>query len=148
MANFVLYTRPHGTEIKLKLTASRIVELESRLESSIQDKLPELEKLSTASEFLAAAIPEEAHQDRRAIALEIYDEMIESGKTVRDYLMLIYNTLSAAGFIDGRAVERQAESQEAQERLAEAVHRKEIALMENKIQKIAEIGGNTEATQS
>ena len=148
MANFVLYTRPDGTEIKLKLTAGRIVELETRLESSIQNKLPELEKLSTASEFLAAAIPDEDYRSRKEIALEIYDEMIESGKTVRDYLMLIYNTLSAAGFIDGRAVERQAESQEAQERLAEAVHKKEIALMEKKITKIAEIGENTEASQS
>ena len=142
MANYVIYTTPNGEEMKLKLTAARAVELEERFDASISDKLKELEKLSVAAEVLAAAIPKEDYRDRKQTALAIYDDMIESGKNMRDYLMLIYSTLVAAGFIDGRAVERQKEAQEVQERLAEVVHQKEITLMNRKIEEIPNIGAS------
>lgn len=142
MASFVIYKAPNGDDIKLKLTSERAVELEERFDASISDKLKELDKLSVAAEILAAAIPEEDYRKRKQTALAIYDDMIEDGKNMRDYLMLIYNVLAAAGFIDGRAVERQREAQEAQERLAEVVHQKEIALMNQKIEEIPNIGAS------
>lgn len=117
MANYVIYTRPDKTEIKLKIDSERTVELEERFGDSIQKKLAETEKLSVSSEFIAAAIPDLEYAERKKTALAIYDEMVEAGKTYRDYLEMIHRVLAAAGFLDGGAVERQIKTQEASEEL-------------------------------
>jgi ferredoxin-fold anticodon binding domain-containing protein len=113
MANFTIYTMQDGTEIKLKLTASGVIALEEKLDSSIQEKLTELVKLSVASEIVAAAI----ETDGKATALKIYDDMIERGQTLDDYHKLIFKILCAAGFLKAAEVEKQLEMTAATEKM-------------------------------
>lgn len=146
MANHVIYTFANGKEKKLKLTAERAVELEEKLGDSIQKKLAELDKLSIATEFIAAGAPEEEYTDRKKTAYAIYDDMIESGKTLKEYLELVFNLLVSAGFVAAAAVTRQAEIAAAQEKLEEVTHAAQMKLIAKKTTEITEM--NTEATQS
>lgn len=146
MANHVTYTFADGREKKLKLTAERTVELEEKLGDSIQKKLTELDKLSIATEFIAAGAPDEEYTDRKKTAYAIYDDMTDSGKTLKEYLELVFNLLVSAGFVAAAAVTRQAELIAAQEKLEEVTHAAQMRLISQKTTEIT--GLNTEATQS
>ena len=137
MANHVIYTRKDGTEIKLKITSRRVIDLETRLGDSIQNKLAETDKLSVASEFIAAALPDNDYNVRKETALDIYDEMTECGKTLKDYLELVQDTLVAAGFMDAAVLERQKKATAAQEKLAQLVHEAEMRRMEKSSERIS-----------
>lgn len=119
MADYVIYKRGDGTELSLRLNAARAVELEERLGSSLTEKMQEIDKLSTASEFIAAAVPEGDYKQRRETALAIYDEMIGEGKDLQEYQYLIFDILIAAGFLNGKAVKMQRELQAATQEAAE-----------------------------
>ena len=120
MADYVIYKRGDGTELSLRLNAARAVELEERFGgSSITEKIQEIDKLSTASEFIAAAVPEGDYKQRRETALAIYDEMIGEGKDLQGYQDLIFDILIAAGFLNGKAVKMQRELQAATQEAAE-----------------------------
>ena len=129
MANYVIYKRSNGTEIKLKLDSERTVDLEGRIGGSIQQKLAEADKMSVAAEFIAAAVPEDEYKDRRKTAFAIYDEMVENGKQYRDYLELIKQVLAAGGFLDGGEVERQTKMQEAKESLKDLAYQLQMEQM-------------------
>ena len=121
MANHVTYTRADGTDIKLKLTAERSVELEEKLKCSIPDATKDLDKLGTACEFVAAAIADGSYKQRKETAYEIYDEMTDEGKTIQDYQYLVFDILVSAGFLNGKAVLMQKDliekAQEKREKL-------------------------------
>ena len=117
-----------GTEIKLKLTASGIIALEEKLDSSIQEKLVELGKLSVASEIIAAAI----ETDGKATALKIYDDMIERGQTLDDYHKLIYKILASAGFLKAAEVEKQLEIAAAAEKMQDIAYSVQMRSIEEK----------------
>lgn len=124
MSNHVIYKHPGGSETIFKLTAARAVELEERLGGSITEKIKEIDRLSAASEFIAAAEPDGEYRERREAALSVYDEMTEAGKTMQDYQFLIFDILVSAGFLDGKAVQAQkrlitAAQEAAEKRLAE-----------------------------
>ena len=118
MANFTIYTMQDGTEIKLKLASDRLVTLEERFDSSIQEKIPELCKLSVASEIVAAAID----TDGKKTALAIYDDMIERGQNLDDYHQLIYKLLVSAGFMKAAEVEKHLEITAAAEKMQELAY--------------------------
>lgn len=129
-----------GTEIKLKLTASGVIALEEKLDSSIQEKLTELGKLSVASEIVAAAI----ETDGKKTALDIYDDMLERGQTLEDYHKLIYKLLVSAGFLKASGVEKQLEITAAAERVQELAYTAQMKSIEKKA---AELEAKT-ATES
>lgn len=147
MANHVIYTRTNGTELKLKLTGERIVDLEQRLADSIQRKLEEINKLSVAAEFLAAALPGDEYDARYKTALDIYDEMTDEGKTLRDYLDVIRSVLVSAGFLDAAELERRETAAEALEKLAQTTHEAELRRIAQSTEEIGQMY-STEATQS
>lgn len=150
MANYTIYTRNDGTELKLKIDAERAIELEEKLGGSIFDKLAETNKLSTAVEYIAAAVPEESYQDRRKTALAIYDEIIESGQKYRDYIELIHKVCVSAGFLDGGTVEKQIELQKAQEKLEKIAYEAQLKLIAEKTGEIEaeNAPADTEVSQS
>lgn len=121
MANYVLYTRENGDELKLKINSGRAVELEERFGASIPDKLKEIDRIGVAAEFVAAAVPDGDYDSRKKTALAIFDEMTAAGKTIQDYQFLISDLLVKAGFLNGKAVETQKElikrAQDASEKL-------------------------------
>ena len=133
MANYVIYTNPDKTELRLKIDADRAVELEERFGASIQKKLAETDKLSVASEFIAAAIPDLDYAARKKAALEIYDEMVEAGKNYRDYLALIDKILIAGGFMDAAVIERQMKMQAAEQELNELIYQNRMTRIETEM---------------
>ncbi len=126
--NKVIYKSPDGKEIDLKLTAKKAVELEARLEKSIQEATEEFDKLSVSSEIIAAAMEEQEYEARKEKALSIYDEMLENGKTYPDYQYLVMDILVAAGFMNGKRVALQKQMiANAEKLLAETLKQKEEA---------------------
>ena len=135
MANYVIYNYK-GSDLKLKISGESTVELEERLGDSIFKKLAEVDKLKIAVEFLAAAIPAETYEQRRATAIGIFDDMIENGKKYRDYVELINLVVVASGFIEGETVERQVKLQKAQDELEKAAYAAQMKLIEAKTAEI------------
>ncbi len=150
MANYVIYTRIDGTELKLKIDSERTIELEEKLSGSIFDKLAETNKLSTAVEFIAAAVPDGEYPERRKTALAVYDEMIESGGKYRDYIELIHKVCVSAGFLDGGTVEKQVEIQKAQDKLEKIAYEAQLKLIAEKTGEIEakNAPADTEVSQS
>ena len=135
MANYVIYNYK-GSDLKLKISGESTVELEERLGDSIFKKLAEVDKLKIAVEFLAAAVPAETYEQRRATAIGIFDDMIENGKKYRDYVELINLVVVASGFIEGETVERQVKLQKAQDELEKAAYAAQMKLIEAKTAEI------------
>ncbi len=107
MANYVIYTRKNGDELKLKITAERAVEFEERAGASLLAKTTELDKVSVAADYIAAAMPGVEYKDRKKAAFEIYDEMTESGEGMQEYTFLVFDVMVASGFLKSNAVETQ-----------------------------------------
>lgn len=128
MANHITYTMQNGTEITLKLSATSIIDLEEKLDSSIQEKLTELGKLSVASKIVAAAI----ETDGKATALKIYDDMLERGQTLEEYHKLIYKILVSAGFLKAAEVEKQLEIAAAAEKMQDIAYSVQMKSIEKK----------------
>ncbi len=106
MAKYVLYKRENGEEIKLCLSAFAVIELETRMDCSVDELIRKSDRLSVSSEILAAALDNDMpYGERKKLALEIFDEMIEAGKNIQHYQLLIFDTMCAAGFMKGEVVE-------------------------------------------
>lgn len=135
MANYVIYNYK-GSDLKLKIDGTNTVELEERLGDSLFKKMAELDKMKIAVEYLAAAVPAETYEQRRATAIGIFDSMIENGKKYRDYVELINSVCVASGFIDGETVERQVKLQKAQDELEKAAYTAQMKLIEAKTAEI------------
>lgn len=147
MANYVIYNHK-GQELKLKITSERAVELEERLGDSVFKKLAEVDKIKIAAEILAAAVPAETYEQRRSIALAIYDEMQENGKKYRDYIELINSVCVAAGFLDGESVEQQVQLQQAQEKLEKIAYSAQMKLIQEKTTEIENKNAPADTTAS
>ena len=112
---YVTYTRPNGDEIKLKISCERAIELEEKIGTSINAGLPETDKVGTALSFIASALPDGGYKERRELAAELYDEIIENGGKLTDYQLLIMETLEKSGFMTGeeiKAVKNRIEKRE------------------------------------
>lgn len=110
MANYVLYTRANGTEMKLRINSERAVEFEERAKASLLTKITELDKLSVAADYIAAAIDGGDYETRKTTAYAIYDEMTEKGEGLQEYTFLIYDIMVASGFLKSKAVETEKET--------------------------------------
>lgn len=119
MANCVIYkfNDPEKGEIKLKLDANAAQDLELRFNDSLYNKIHDITRLSTATEFVAAAIVGGTYKEKKAKAAEIYDDMIDAGKTIEGYHALIYDLVVSAGFIKAADVENALKAAKANERI-------------------------------
>ena len=110
MPDFILFQRDNGDEYRLKITAADAVELEKRLDCSINEAVAKFDRVSVASDLFAATLPSEMpYKDRKNIALSVFDEMISSGKNIQDYQIVIMDALVASGFMNGEIVALQKE---------------------------------------
>lgn len=144
MANSVIYkfSTIDREEVILKLDNGRAQDLETRLDSSLTAKMPEISKLSVAVEYVAAAIQDIANYDmRKKIAGEIYDDMVDSGKTLEDYHKLVYDVLVGAGFLKAADVERTLQTAAATEKLQEMTYKAGIKDIEKRMTEIATESG-------
>lgn len=106
MAKYVLHKRENGDEIKLSLPSGAVIELETRTDSSLEELIRKMDRLSVSSEIFAAALDNDMpYEERKKLALDIFDEMIEAGKNIQHYQLLIFDTMVAAGFMRGEAAE-------------------------------------------
>ena len=65
-----------------------------------------MDRLSVASEMFASALDNSIpYEDRKKLALEIFDEMIEAGKDIQHYQLVIFDVMVAAGFLKGEVAE-------------------------------------------
>lgn len=110
MKNYVEYKG-----MKLKITASRAIEIEDKLGGGIAEKMRgSTDEIRTLSTILASAIADGSYEERKNTALAIYDEMIDEGKNISDYQFLVSDVLVAAGFIRGEVVALQKKIVEKQ----------------------------------
>ena len=117
MAKYVLYKRENGEEIKLCLPAFAVIELETRMDGSIDELIRKSDRLSVSSEILAAALDNNMpYEERKKLALEIFDEMIEAGKNIQHYQLLIFDTMVAAGFMKGEVADLSRKMIDVQEK--------------------------------
>lgn len=106
MAKYVLHKRENGEEIKLSLPSGAVIELETRTDSSLNELIRKLDRLSVASEMFAASLDNSIpYEDRKKLALEIFDEMIEAGKDIQHYQLVIFDVMVSAGFMKGEVPE-------------------------------------------
>lgn len=118
MSLYVPYIGKDEKEIQLRINAARAIELEKKLGGrAIAMVIPELDKLSVTSEILAAALPKDSYENRKKKALNIFDEMIDDGKSLSEYQFLAMDVLVAAGFMKGESVKMLKETQEAANKL-------------------------------
>lgn len=146
MANSVIYkfTASDREEVLLKLDNARAQELEQRFDESLLTKMHEISKLSVATEYIAAAVQDVAkYEIRKDIAGAIFDDMIDSGKTLDDYHKLVYDVLVGAGFLKAADVERTLQTAAATEKLQEMSFRAGIKDIETRMTEIATESGLT-----
>lgn len=146
MANCVIYkfTSKEHEEVTLKLDNARAQELEQRFDDSLLTKMHEISKLSIATEYIAAAITDATkYEIRKEIAGQIFDDMIDSGKTIEDYHKLVYDVLVSAGFLKAADVERTLQTAAATEKLQEMTFKAGIKDIENRMTEIATESGLT-----
>ena len=95
------YTYEHttGEKIDFCLSAARAITLEKKHDKSIFGLMGEFDKLSVAFDIVAAAIKEGTEEERYNKALQIYEELVGSGKALLDYQLLIMDILCTAGFV-------------------------------------------------
>lgn len=106
MARYVLFKRCNGEEHKLSLTSGAVIELETRMNSSLHELIKKSDRLSVSSEMFAAAMDNSIpYEERKKLALEIFDEMVDNGENIQNYQIAVFDTLVAAGFMKGEVVE-------------------------------------------
>lgn len=97
MKNYIEYNGE-----KLKITASRAIEIEDKLGAGIIEKMnTATDQIGVLSIVLAGAIERGNYEERREKALAIYDKMTNNGKNIVDYQILIFEVLVTAGFMTG-----------------------------------------------
>lgn len=147
MANYTTYKDSKGNEIQLKLESRGIVDLERRFGDSLQKKLAEIEKLSVAAEYVAAAVDNPDYNDRINIAYGIYDDMTSRGETLEQYHELIYNILVSGGFLKAENVLQLLEITAATAELEALTSEKQTAMINEKIEKLKNVPAETKTEE-
>lgn len=93
------YTHTTGEIIDFCLTATRTIELEKKHCKSVYELMRDFDKLSIAFDIVAPALKEGTEDERYSKAVLIYEELVESGKALIDYQLLIMDILCTGGFI-------------------------------------------------
>lgn len=112
MSNHILYKFSDGREAELCITTKRAIMLEEWLKASVLSvvKGERIDTISAICEILAAGYTEEKadiHEAGKELAMSIYDDMREQGKTLQDFQFLALDLLVSAGFIPAAFVEAQ-----------------------------------------
>lgn len=123
-------------EYRLKLRAAYMDELENRIGGAITDKLSEMNKLGLCIDIIAAAIDPIDIKTSKAQAAQMYEDLVDEGKNLRDYQMIVLDLMVAAGFMSAAAVEAQKKAAEIQTKIAERVANAEAEKIEAKLAKI------------
>lgn len=147
MANYTTYKDSKGNEIQLKLESRGIVDLERRFGDSLQKKLAEIEKLSIAAEYVAAAVDNPDYNDRINIAYGIYDDMTSRGETLDQYHELIYNILVSGGFLKAEDVKKQLEMTAARAELNALTIENQTKTINEKIEKLKNVPAETKTEE-
>lgn len=122
-----------GREYRLKLRAAYMDELEKRIGGALSDKLPEINRLGLCTDIVAYAIDPEHYGEAKKSAAQIYEDMIDEGKSLTDYQYLIMDLMVASGFMSAEAAAAQKSAAEAQTKLAELIAGAEAAKIKEKL---------------
>ncbi len=125
-------------EYRLKLRAAYMDELETRIGGAITDKLSEINKLGLCIDIIATAIDPIDIKTSKAQAAQMYEDLVDEGKNLRDFQMIVLDLMVAAGFMNAAAVEAQKKAAEIQTKIAERVANAEAEKIEAKLAKIDE----------
>lgn len=117
-------------DYRMKLRAAYMDELETRIGGALTDKLAEINRLGLCMEIIAAAIDPVNHTEAKKQAAELYEDMIDEGKNLRDYQMIVLDLMVAAGFMSAAAVAAQKKAAEIQTKMAEMIAEKESQKLE------------------
>lgn len=122
-----------GKEYRLKLWAAYIDELEKRIGGALSDKLPEINRLGLCTDIVAYAYDPEHYAEAKKAACQMYEDMIEEGKTLVDYQYIIMDLMVASGFMSAEAAAAQKLAAEAQTKLAELIAGAEAEKIKEKL---------------
>lgn len=120
-------------QYRLKLRAAYMDELEKRIGSALSDKLPEINRLGLCTDIVAYAIDPEHYAEGKKAACQLYDDMIDEGKSLVDYQYIIMDLMVASGFMSAEAAAAQKSAAEAQTKLAELIAGTEAAKIKEKL---------------
>lgn len=98
------YTMSNGKELKLRLTSGECIEIENATKKSILEYIQE-ESMTMICTLLRYMIKEIDGVEQKNFSLKnaqmLFDEMVDSGMTLKQILMdVIYETLVASGFLE------------------------------------------------
>lgn len=130
--NFITVTAGK-TEHRLKLRAAYMDELEKRIGGALSDKLHEINRLGLCTDIVAYAIDPEHYAEGKKAACQLYEDMIDEGKTLTDYQYLIMDLMVASGFTSAAAAAAQKSAAEAQTKLAELIAGAEAVKIKEKL---------------
>ncbi len=130
--NFITVTAGK-TEYRLKLRAAYMDELEKRIGGALSDKLPEINRVGLCTDIVAYAIDPEHYAESKKSACQLYDDMIDEGKSLKDYQYIIMDLMVASGFMSAEAAAAQKSAAEAQTKLAEMIAETEAKRIEEKL---------------
>jgi len=98
------YTMINGKELKLRLTSGECIEIENITKKSILEYVQE-ESMTMMCTLLRYMIKEIDGEEKKNFsfknAQELFDELVDSGMTLKQILMdIIYETLVISGFLE------------------------------------------------
>lgn len=98
------YTMSNGKELKLKLTSGDCMEIENITKKSILEYIQEesMTMMCTLLRYMVKEINgEEQKNFAKGNAQMLFDELVDSGMTLKQILMdIIYETLVVSGFLE------------------------------------------------
>lgn len=98
------YTMINGKELKLRLTSGECIEIENITKKSILEYIQE-ESMTMMCTLLRYMVKEIDGEEKKNFsfknAQELFDELVDSGLTLKQILMdVIYETLVISGFLE------------------------------------------------
>lgn len=97
MKNYIEYNGE-----SLKITAQRAIEIEDKLGAGIIEKMNNCpDQVGVLSTIIAGAIQQGSYDERQKKAISFFDDMIDEGKSIVDYQILVFEVLVTAGFMSG-----------------------------------------------
>ena len=121
------YTMSNGKEIKLRLTSGECIEIENMTKKSILEVIQE-ESMTMMCTMIRYGVKEINGEPVRNFSLknaqELFDELIDSGLTLKQILMdIIYEMLVTSGFLEKEGWE---EMKAAQTQASKKVQKKAV----------------------
>lgn len=99
-------------EYKLKFSAAAAVETEKRLKFSLMDVLSKIDSVTVQIAVLHGALQKYQHDITYSMAENIYEEYLDSGKTVFDFAEVIMEVYAVSGFMKKEQLQRVTEVME------------------------------------